>query len=75
MAPTALTPPETPQTFSELNQSGIKHALKDTAPSLFHNGSSTHLQELDAAKISYTYAKEPRQVPEPNTPEVWSQSV
>ena len=75
MAPQALASPDTLQTVSQLNQNGVKHALEDTAPSVLHNGSSTDLQELDAIKLSYTYAKGSRQVPEPDSPEVWSQSV
>ena len=75
MAPSAVTPPDTPTTVSTLNQNGIKHTLKETAPSVLHNGSSPLLQELDASKLTYVYTKEPQEVPKPGSQEVWSQSM
>lgn len=75
MAPTALIPSEIPQTISGLNQSGVQHVLKDTAPSVLRSDYSNSLQELNAANLSYTYAEDHRQVPEVNSPEEWSQST
>ena len=74
MAPSAVTPPDTPTTVSSLNQNGIKHTLKETAPSVLHNGPPL-LQELDAAKLTYAYTKEAQEVPKPGSEEVWSQSM
>lgn len=73
MAPTAIAPF---QTTSELTHSGVKHALAKTAPSLPTNGNSTPIiNELDASKLVFTRNLNPHAVPEPDSPEVWSQSV
>ena len=73
MAPTAIAPF---QTTSELTHSGIKHAVAKTAPSITTNGNSTPiLNELDASKLVFTRNLSPRAVPEPDSPEVWTQSV
>ena len=73
MAPTAIEPF---QTTSELTHSGIKHTVTKTAPSLTTNGNSIPtIDELDASKLIFTRNLNPRAVPEPDSPEVWSQSV
>ena len=73
MAPTALAPL---QTTSELAHSGIKHILTKTAPSVIANGSSNPgINELDASKLVFTRNLSPHAVPEPDSPEVWTQSV
>lgn len=73
MAPTAIAPF---QTTSELTHSGIKRAVTKTAPSAITNGSVTPIiNELDASKLVFTRNLSPHAVPEPNSPEVWTQSV
>ena len=68
MAPIAM------QTTSELTSTGIQRILDKTAPSIVANGSCTHLDELDASKISFTRNTNPKSVPEPNSSEVWAQN-
>ena len=73
MAPTAIAPF---QTTSELTYSGIKHAVTETAPSVISNGNTTpSSKELDASKLVFTRNLSPSAVPEPDSPEVWTQSV
>lgn len=72
MAPIAIAPF---QTTSELTHSGIKHTITKTAPSIITNGNSTIINELDASKLVFTRNLSPRAVPEPDSPEVWTQSV
>lgn len=73
MAPTALAPF---QTTSELTHFGIKHSLTKTAPSFIASGNATpSIDELDASKLVFTRNLYPHAVPEPNSPEVWTQSV
>ncbi|CAD6582334.1 MAG: hypothetical protein ASARMPREDX12_000910 [Alectoria sarmentosa] len=73
MAPTALAPL---QTTSELAHSGIKHILTKTAPSVIANGSSNPgINELDASKLVFTRNLSPHAVPEPDSPEVWTQQL
>ncbi|WPG98378.1 branched-chain amino acid aminotransferase II [Acrodontium crateriforme] len=69
MAPVAITPESsgttTPTTASGLTQAGIKHAhppSKSEAP-------------LDASRMKVTLTQTPRQVPEPNSPEVMAQKT
>ena len=38
-------------------------------------GHSSSLAELDASKTQMTFTKEHREVPAPNSPEIWSQSI
>lgn len=71
MAPIALAPF---QTNSEL--AGIKHIVTNTAPSVVANGNSDpSINELDASKLVFTRNLSPHAVPEPDSPEVWTQSV
>lgn len=73
MAPTAIAPF---QNSSELTQCGIKHTITKTAPSITPNGDITPvINELDASKLVFTRNLSPRAVPEPDSPEVWTQSV
>lgn len=73
MAPTAIEPF---QTTSELTYSGIKNTVTKTASSLTTNGNAIPtIDELDASKLLFTRNLNPRAVPEPDSPEVWSQSV
>ena len=73
MAPTAI---ELFQTTSELTYSGIKNTLTKTAPSMNTNGNSIPtIDELDASKLLFTRNLNPHAVPEPDSREVWSQSV
>ena len=73
MAPTAIGPL---QTTSELTHSGIKNTVVNTAPSVTTNGNSTRsTKELDASKLVFTRNASPHAVPEPDSPEVWTQSV
>lgn len=73
MAPTAIAPV---QTSSELIRSGIKHSLTETVPSLTTNCCHTpSIDELDASKLVFTRNLNPHAVPEPDSPEVWAQSV
>lgn len=73
MAPSAIAPVET---TSELTHSGIKHTITKTAsPTSINGNSSQFSNELDASKLVFTRNLSPHAVPEPNSPEVWSQSV
>ena len=73
MAPTAIA---LFQTTSELTHSGIKHTITKTAPSVITNGNAIPtIDELDASKLVFTRNLSPRAVPEPDSPEVWTQSV
>ena len=63
------------ETTSDLTRAGIKHTIAKTAPSIAINGSSSSLAELDASKLIFTRNANPKTVPVPNSPEVWSQSV
>lgn len=71
MSPSAIDP----QTTSELTSSGINHTITKTAPSIATNGTSSSLPELNASRLIFTRNTTPRQVPEPNSPEVWAQST
>ena len=72
----AMSPSAMPiETISELTNAGIKHTIAKTAPSTAINGFSSSLAELDASKLIITRNTNPKTVPEPNSPEVWSQSV
>ena len=75
MAPSAVAPP--PENTSELVKSGINHTIHDTAPSMSLDATrkSSELAELDASKLVFTPNYNRRPVPEPNSPEVWTQSV
>lgn len=73
MAPTAIVPF---QTTEELTSSGIKHTVAKTAPSVVANGTySPIINELDSSMLIFTRNLSPHAVPEPNSPEVWTQSV
>lgn len=73
MALTAIAPF---QITSELTHSSIKHAVTKTAPSISTNGNPTPIiNELDASKLVFTRNLSPHAAPEPNSPEVWAQSV
>lgn len=55
---------------------GIKHTVTKTAPSLTTDGTSNPpIDELDASKLVFTRNLNPRAVPEPDSPEVWTMSV
>ncbi|SMR64267.1 unnamed protein product [Zymoseptoria tritici ST99CH_3D1] len=68
--PAALTPESsgtstpTTTTASSLTAAGIKHALPPTT-----------LSPLDASRLTTTLTKNPREVPQPNSPETFSQKV
>ena len=67
MALTAIAP------FQELTSPGIKHS---TAPLVTTNRNLTPSnKELDASKLIFTRNLSPHAVPEPDSPEVWTQSV
>ena len=70
MSPSKLSPFETLQTTSDLSEAGVKHTIKETAPSIIANGHSNGLQELDASKLTFTRNTNPKAVPEPKSPEV-----
>ena len=73
MAPTAVAPF---QTTSELIDSGIKQPAVKTAPFVTTNANFTpSSKELDASKLVFTHNTSPHAVPEPDTQEVWTQSV
>ncbi|KAI9811632.1 MAG: hypothetical protein M1827_005381 [Pycnora praestabilis] len=71
MAPSAVPL----QTTEELISAGINHTIEKTAPSIASNGLSSPLPELDASKMTTARTKERRNVPEPNSPEVWAQNT
>ena len=75
MSPSAVTSSENIQTTSELSEAGVKHTMRDTAPSIGANGHSAGLQELDASKITFTRNTKPKAVPEPDSAEVTAMSV
>ena len=70
MSPSTLSPSEDLQTISGLSKAGVKHTIKDTAPSIVANGHSNGLQELDASKLTFTRNTKPKAVPEPKSAEV-----
>lgn len=71
MSPSAIQS----QKVSELVDSGVKHAIAHTAPSLASNGSPTALAELDASRLIFTRNPNPQPVPEPNSPEVMAMNT
>jgi hypothetical protein len=73
MAPSAIQ--SSPETTSELINSGVKHTVAETAPSIAVNGSHSILQELDANKLVVIRSLNPRPIPEPGSPEVWAQNM
>ena len=73
MAPSAI--PLASETASELVSAGVKEAVAETAPSIVVNGSHSTLSELDASKLIFIRNLNPRPIPEPGSPEVWSQNV
>ena len=73
MAPTAVTPF---QTTSELMDSGIKQTAVKIASSVATDANSTpSSKELDASRLVFTRNTSPHAVPEPDSQEVWTQSV
>ncbi|MCJ1315097.1 hypothetical protein MMC15_000413 [Xylographa vitiligo] len=73
MSPSAVLP----ETTGGLANEAMKHTIQRTAHSLKSTTNGTHssLAELDAGKLTFTRNLNPITVPEPNSPEVWSQSV
>ncbi|KAI4129870.1 MAG: hypothetical protein LQ347_003616, partial [Umbilicaria vellea] len=71
MSPSAIQS----QNVSELVDSGVKHTIAHTAPSLIGNGVLTRLAELDASKLTFTRNPNPQPVPEPNSPEVMAMNT
>ena len=73
MSPSAVLP----ETTGGLANAAMKHTIERTAPSLksIANGTYPALAELDAGKLTFTRNLNPKVVPEPDSPEVWSQSV
>ncbi|MCJ1389227.1 hypothetical protein MMC18_002083 [Xylographa bjoerkii] len=73
MSPSAVLP----ETTNGLADAGVKHTIERTARSLKStaNGISSSLAELDAGKLTFTQNLNPKSVPEPGSPEVWSQSI
>ncbi|MCJ1415807.1 hypothetical protein MMC32_002140 [Xylographa parallela] len=73
MSPSAILP----ETTRGLANAAMKNTIARTAPSLKSttNGTYSSLAELDAGKLTYTRNLNPKSVPEPDSPEVWSQSV
>lgn len=74
MSPSAVASVNKTDMASNLTEAGVKHTIKDTAPSIAVNGHSTGLQELDASKITFTPNENPKAVPEANSPEVTKMS-
>lgn len=75
MSPAALPSSGEIQTTSNLAEAGVKHTIRDTAPSIAANGHPAGLQELDASKITFTRNTKPKAVPEPESADVTSMSV
>lgn len=77
MAPSVLIPSQPLQKIPEPVGSNIKCAVPKTNPSPILKGSyiSSDLQELNASSIDFSYTLSPKTVPEPNSPEVWSQKT
>lgn len=63
MAPSRITPPQTPQTTDELTESGVNHTVNDTATSILSKMATSSLQELDASKLTFTRNPDPKAVP------------
>lgn len=64
-------------TTSQLADVGMTHTIAKTAPSIQVKSVSVGrtLAELDASKLIVSLNPNPKSVPEPDSPEVWSQSV
>ena len=74
MAPTATAPLQT--SSSELTYIGNTHTVVKTAPSVtLDSNYSPRLKELDADKLIFARNPKPHAVPEPDSPDVWTQSV
>lgn len=54
---------------------GQKHIVGQSAPSDVVNEHLGNLSELDASQMIFMKSKQPKAVPEPNSPEVWAQNV
>lgn len=69
MSPVAIEP------VSELVTNGQKHIIAKSAHSIAGNGQLGGLRELHASHLIFTRNRDPKAVPEPDSPEVWAQNV
>ena len=73
-----MSQPKAPiEKTTNLTHDGIQHTLEKTAPSitLATPQAQPQLAELDASKLTFIRNRNPKKVPAPHSPEVWSQSV
>lgn len=75
MAPSALNPSQPLQNISDPVGLNIKCAVAKTNPSPKGSYICSNLQELNASRIDFNLNPSPKIVPEPNSPEVWSQKT
>lgn len=75
MAPSALNPSHPLQKIPDPVGLNINCAVAKTNPSLKGSYISSNLQELNASRIDFNLNPSPKTVPEPNSPEVWSQKT
>lgn len=77
MAPSALNSSQPLEKIPEPVGLNIKCDVPKTNPSTTLKGIciSSDLQELNASSIDFNYNLSPKTVPEPNSPEVWSQKT
>lgn len=77
MAPSALNLSQPLQKIPEPVDLNIKCAVAETKLSPILKGGyiSSNLQELNASRIDFNLNPSPKAVPEPNSPEVWSQKT
>lgn len=75
MSPSALTPCQPLQNIPDPVGLNIKLAVAKTDPSPKGSYICSNLQELNASRIDFNLNPSPKTVPEPNSPEVWSQKT
>lgn len=75
MAPSALNPSQPLQKIPDPVGLNITCAVAKTNPSPKDSYICSNLQELNASIVDFNLNPSPKTVPEPNSPEVWSQKT
>lgn len=75
MAPSAINPSQPLEKIPGPVGLNIKCAVAKTNPPPKGNYICSNLQELNASRIDFSLNPSPKTVPEPNSPEVWSQET